>query len=66
MSDVEVSSVVAAPQTEVWDRVASFAGVNYELGPWLRMTAPAGVDSIELDQVPLGRKWFRSWVLLLE
>jgi ligand-binding SRPBCC domain-containing protein len=65
MSDVEVSSVVAAPQPEVWDRIASFAGVNYELGPWLRMTAPADVDSIEPDQVPLGRKWFRSWVLLL-
>jgi hypothetical protein len=65
MSDVEVSTVVAAAQPEVWDRIASFAGVNYELGPWLRMTAPADVDSIEPSQVPLGRKWFRSWVLLL-
>ena len=65
MSDVEVSSVVAAPQPAVWDRIASFNGVNYELGPWLRMTAPAGIDSIEPDQVPLGSKWFRSWVLLL-
>ena len=65
MSDVEVSTVVAAPQPEVWDRIASFAGVNHELGPLLRMTAPAEVDSIEPDQVPLGRKWFRSWVLLM-
>jgi ligand-binding SRPBCC domain-containing protein len=64
MSDVEVSTVIGASQPEVWDRIASFAGVNHELGPLLRMTAPAEVEAIEPDQVPLGRKWFRSWVLL--
>jgi ligand-binding SRPBCC domain-containing protein len=65
MSDVEVSSVVEAPQPAVWDRIASFEGVNHELGPWLRMTAPADVRAIDPEQVPVGRKWFRSWVLLL-
>jgi hypothetical protein len=66
VTDVEVTSVVAAPQPAVWDRIASFEGVNWELGPWLRMTAPADIDSMEPEQVPLGRKWFRSWVLLFK
>ena len=64
MSDVEVSSVVAADPATVWDRIASVEGVNHELRPWLRMTAPPGVDGIDLDTVPLGRRWFRSRVLL--
>jgi ligand-binding SRPBCC domain-containing protein len=65
LSDVEVTSVVAAPPDAVWERIASFDGVNYELGPWLRMTAPRDVRTIEPAQVPLGQRWFRSWVLLL-
>jgi hypothetical protein len=65
LSDVEISSVVAAPQDIVWDRIASVAGVNHELGPLVRMTAPPGVGEIDLATVPLGRVWFRSKVLLL-
>jgi len=65
MSDVEVATVVAADAAAVWDRIASVAGVNHELGPWLRMTAPAGIDQIDLSRVPLGERWFRSRVLLL-
>jgi hypothetical protein len=65
VSDVEVTSVVAASPQAVWDRVASFDGVNYELGPFLRMTAPRDVRVLDASAVPLGRKWFRSWVLLL-
>jgi ligand-binding SRPBCC domain-containing protein len=65
MSDVEISTVVAAPQPVVWERIAIFEGVNHELGPWLRMTAPDAMRTIGPEQVPLGRRWFRSWVLLL-
>ena len=61
---VERTSIVAAPADVVWDRVASFDGVNHELGPLMRMTAPAGIDDIDPEQVPLGTRWFRSWVLL--
>src|SRR5205085_414416 len=43
--------------------VASMAGINDELGPWMRMTAPRGSE-LSVEQVPLGRPWFRSWVLL--
>jgi ligand-binding SRPBCC domain-containing protein len=57
-------SEVAAPPDRVWARVASLEGINHELGPWLRMTSPRGAE-LSVDQVPLGRKWFRSWVLLL-
>jgi hypothetical protein len=47
----------------VWARVASFEGSNHELGPWMRMTAPRG-EELTPASVPLGRPWFRSWVLL--
>jgi hypothetical protein len=65
LSDVEITSVVAAPPDVVWDRIASVAGVNHELGPLVRMTAPPGAEAIDLATVPLGRVWFRSKILLL-
>jgi ligand-binding SRPBCC domain-containing protein len=65
LSDVEISTVVPAPQDRVWERIASVAGVNHELGPLVRMTAPPGVDEIDIDSVPLGELWFRSRVLVL-
>jgi len=52
-----VSSRLAASPGEVWERVASFEGVNAELAPWVRMTLPEGA---ELRAGPMGR----SWVLL--
>ena len=59
-----VSSELAAPVSEVWSHVASLEGVNHELGPWFRMTAPAGTE-LSPATVPLGQPWFRSWLLLL-
>jgi hypothetical protein len=38
-------------------------GINAELAPWMRMTVPRGLESLDLETVepgPLGR----SWVLL--
>ena len=63
-STVGLTSVVDASPTVVWERIASFEGVNHELGPLLRMTAPTDIRDIDPEQVPLGRRWFRSWVLL--
>jgi ligand-binding SRPBCC domain-containing protein len=60
--EIVVTSELAADPEAVWRRVTSAPGINHELGPWLRMTAPAGID---LEAAPLGRRWFRSWVLLL-
>ena len=61
--EVVTESEVPAPPESVWARVASLDGINDELGPWLRMTAPAGAV-LAPEHVPLGRTWFRSWILL--
>jgi ligand-binding SRPBCC domain-containing protein len=61
---VELSTFVAAPPEAVWARVSTFAGVNHELGPWLRMTSPDG-GAIDPASVPIGERWFRSRLLLL-
>jgi ligand-binding SRPBCC domain-containing protein len=62
--EISARSELAAPPQAVWERVTTIAGINHELGPWMRMTAPRGAE-LSLDSVPLGRRWFRSWVLLL-
>ena len=60
----EVISVVPAPPSAVWDRVTTFEGVNHELMPIVRMTCPPAMRRIDPATVPLGRFWFRSWLLL--
>jgi hypothetical protein len=62
-AEMRISSELAAGAPAVWSHVASLEGVNHELGPLLRMTAPAGTV-LSPEAVPLGRRWFRSWVLL--
>lgn len=59
-----VTSVLHAPPDAVWARVASAAGINDEFAPWLRMTFPPEVAGLRAEEVPLGRRWFRSWILL--
>jgi len=48
----------------VWAAVSTFAGINAELWPLFRMTAPAHVRREGLAAVQLGRRLCRSWVLL--
>ena len=60
----EVASVVPAPPDRVWERVTTFEGVNDELMPIARMTCPHELRRIDPASVPLGRTWFRSWILL--
>jgi ligand-binding SRPBCC domain-containing protein len=60
----EVSSVVPATPERVWERVTTFEGVNDELMPIVGMTAPAAMRRIDPATVPIGRPWFRSWILL--
>jgi len=40
------------------------AGVNHELGPFFRMTFPPEAARFDLSAVPIGRRAFRSWMLL--
>lgn len=61
----EITTRLAAPAEQVWEAALSEAGINYELGPWLRMTMPRGLDEgISIEDVPLGEKLGRSWILL--
>ncbi|MFL5824399.1 MAG: hypothetical protein ACJ764_13260 [Solirubrobacteraceae bacterium] len=66
MSIAEVLTVsdLRAPADAVWSRIASLDGINYELGPWFKMTSPAGIE-LSPEAVPLGQRWFRSWILFL-
>lgn len=61
---VEVTSRLAAPASAVWDRVTTFEGVNDELRPLMRMTAPPHIRRLDSLDVRPGERLFRSWVLL--
>jgi ligand-binding SRPBCC domain-containing protein len=61
---VEQHSLLAAPPDAVWARISTFEGVNDELRPLMRMTAPAHVRSLDPSEVVLGERIFRSWILL--
>jgi ligand-binding SRPBCC domain-containing protein len=58
------SFLPADPQA-VWDRVATFDGVNDEFAGLLRMTAPRAVREAGLGGVRTGERLCRSWILLL-
>ena len=58
------TTLVAAP-ADVWRRVATMPGVNAELGPWVRMSFPAGASQLDAMSMPLGQAAFRSWVWFL-
>jgi ligand-binding SRPBCC domain-containing protein len=60
--ELRFETTLPAPVDAVWDRVASMEGINDELGPWMRMTAPRGTE-LTPEAVPLGERWFRSWIL---
>jgi ligand-binding SRPBCC domain-containing protein len=58
------SFLQADPET-VWARVTTAHGINDELWPLLRMTAPRSLREHGLTQVEVGERICRSWVLLL-
>lgn len=57
------SDLEASPET-VWAHATKIRGVNREFFPFLRMSAPAGADTIDERSVRLGERLFRSWILL--
>jgi ligand-binding SRPBCC domain-containing protein len=59
-----VSSLLTAAPEKVWARVSTLSGVNAEMAPWFRMTGPRGLDRFEPQQLVLGQRLFRSWLLL--
>jgi ligand-binding SRPBCC domain-containing protein len=60
----EIASRLEAAPDEVWDRATTPEGINDELRPLMRMTVPAGFESLEPERVVLGEPIGRSWVLL--
>jgi ligand-binding SRPBCC domain-containing protein len=58
------SSLLPAPPTVVWERIASMTGVNAELMPAVRMTYPRSGERLDRGQLVPGRLLFRSVVLL--
>jgi ligand-binding SRPBCC domain-containing protein len=49
----------------VWRHVTTPAGINAEFEPWMRMTVPRRLRDTSLDEVELGVRVCRSWVLVL-
>jgi ligand-binding SRPBCC domain-containing protein len=58
------SSDLAAPPDVVWRHATTFEGVNRELFPLVRMTAPESVRSLDADSIRLGERIARCWILL--
>lgn len=55
---------LAAPAERVWERAVTLAGVNDELRPILRMTAPPGLRGATIADLTPGVPAGRSWLLL--
>lgn len=62
--DFAIESELPLPRETVWARVTTPVGINHELGPWVRMTVPRGLKGATLDDVALGQKLGRSWILV--
>lgn len=58
------ASDLAAPAEPIWEWITSLRGINAELHPLMRMTAPAHVSSLSDAGLVVGRPLFRTWVLL--
>jgi hypothetical protein len=62
-AEFRIASSLRAEPAAVWERATSAEGINFELGPVLRMTVPRGLDSLDLKDLKPGRLG-RSWILL--
>ena len=60
----DISTRLAATPADVWARCTSVQGVARELSPWFRMTFPRGIEDLTPPNVELGKRSFRSWMLL--
>lgn len=64
MQRLEVRTTISARPEEVWGRVTTPAGINYELMPFMRMTIPAAMRGKTIADVIPGSHLGRSWLLL--
>lgn len=59
-----ISTPLRGSVEQVWDHASTFAGVNRELWPLVRMTCPPALQRLTPEAFPPGRTAFRSWILL--
>ncbi len=64
MPTISVSSQLRVTPDEFW-AAQSMATVNFELGPWIHMTAPKAWQDMRLSTWRGQQALFKSWVLLL-
>ncbi len=64
MSEVSVSTELAIPPEPLWESVCRLEGVNRELAPFLRMTAPPGLEGATLADLEPGQPAGRCRLLL--
>lgn len=64
MGSVSRAVALAAPARAVWDRAVTFAGVNDEFAPLMRMTTPRGISGATIADIEPGVPVGRSWILL--
>lgn len=60
----EISSNLAADAQTVWAHSTDLETVNREFFPFLKMTFPPEAGELSPETVELGKKLFRSWILL--
>ena len=54
MRRLSASVELGLPPDALWASICRLEGVNYELAPILRMTAPRGLRSATIDEVVVG------------
>lgn len=64
MHEVRITTELPVAGPDLWDAVCRLEGVNRELGPWLRMTTPRGLEGATIADLEPGRPAGRSWLLL--
>lgn len=57
------NSKLSVSKEVLWRHMTSFEGINAELWPVAKMTAPAWIRALEPKTVQLGQRIFRSWIL---
>jgi hypothetical protein len=63
MRSFEIQSDLAIAPAEFWSNV-SLESVNWELAPFVRMTAPREWQDRPIPDWEVGRELFSSWILL--
>lgn len=62
--ELNFTTRLAATTAEAWIWMTSFEGISREMSPYLHMSAPAGVKSLQSVPFTPGKRLFRSWITL--